>query len=109
MATDTLYKWLKPDRTTTYQNSVWPVEVGEWTPDLKPVLCQSGWHLATFQGIGKHAKIGATLWLAEGRGGSRTQDDKIAFIVLLSTIFMCMTAGVLAMNQLRSIEPADVF
>ncbi len=32
-----------------------------------------------------------------------------AFIVLLSTIFMCMTAGVLAMNQLRSIEPADVF
>jgi len=32
-----------------------------------------------------------------------------AFIVLVSTILMCMAAGVLAMNQLRSIEPADIF
>jgi putative ABC transport system permease protein len=32
-----------------------------------------------------------------------------ALIVLSSTILICLTSGMLAVNQLRSIEPADVF
>lgn len=32
-----------------------------------------------------------------------------AFFVLVSTTLMCMTSGVLAINQLRSTEPADIF
>jgi hypothetical protein len=76
----TYYKWLNPDRTTTYQGVKWPKRVGVWTPDKTPVLCQSGWHLATHQGIGEHARVGAVLWTAEGRGESAGQkDDKIAF------------------------------
>lgn len=32
-----------------------------------------------------------------------------AIIVLISTILMCMTSGALAINQLRSTDPADIF
>jgi putative ABC transport system permease protein len=32
-----------------------------------------------------------------------------AIIVLISTILMCMISGALAMNQLRSTDPADIF
>ena len=77
--TETLYKWLNPDRTTTYQHSKWPKRVGVWTPDVSPRLCERGWHLAIPIGIGEHARVGAVLWVAEGRGASDVQDDKIAF------------------------------
>ena len=77
--TDTLYKWLNADRTTAYQGVRWPKRVGVWTPDKTPCLCSSGWHLATHEGIGEHARIDATLWIAEGRGTQDAQDDKIAF------------------------------
>ena len=30
--TETFYKWLNPDRTTTYQGVKWPKRVGVWTP-----------------------------------------------------------------------------
>ena len=43
------------------------------------MLCQSGWHLATHQGIGKHAQAGAVLWIAEGRGACDSAPDKVAF------------------------------
>jgi hypothetical protein len=75
----TYYKWLKPDRTTTYQGVKWPKRVGVWTPDAKPVFCQSGWHLATHQGIAEYARTGAVLWIAEGRGEFVAADDKVAF------------------------------
>jgi hypothetical protein len=77
--TETYYKWLKPDRTTTYQRVKWPKRVGVWTPDTTPVICVSGWHLATHQGIAEHARNGAVLWIAEGRGASVAADDKVAF------------------------------
>jgi putative ABC transport system permease protein len=32
-----------------------------------------------------------------------------AAIVLISTILMCMTSGALAINKLRSTDPADIF
>ena len=54
--TQIYYKWLKPDRTTTYQGVKWPKRVGVWTPDETPKLCASGWHLATHQGIAEHAR-----------------------------------------------------
>jgi hypothetical protein len=77
--TQIYYKWLKPDRTTTYQGVKWPKRVGVWTPDAKPVFCQSGWHLATHQGIAEYARTGAVLWIAEGRGEFVAADDKVAF------------------------------
>ncbi len=77
--TQIYYKWLKPDRTTTYRWVKWPKRVGVWTPDAKPVLCQSGWHLATHQGISKHAQAGSVLWIAEGRGACDSAPDKVAF------------------------------
>jgi hypothetical protein len=75
----TYYKWLNKDRTTTYQHVKWPKRVGVWTPDIAPMLCESGWHLATHQGIGEHARTDAVLWIAEGRGASQEQDDKVVF------------------------------
>ena len=75
----TYYKWLKPDRTTTYQGVKWPKRVGVWTPDVTPVMCVSGWHLATHEGIAEHARTGSVLWIAEGRGASVAADDKVAF------------------------------
>jgi len=77
--TQIYYKWLKPDRTTTYQGVKWPKRVGVWTPDETPKLCASGWHLATRQGIAEHARTGAVLWIAEGRGASVVAEDKVAF------------------------------
>ena len=73
------YKWLKPDRTTTYQGVKWPKRVGVWTPDVTPVMCVSGWHLATHEGIAGHARTGAVLWIAEGRGEFVAAGDKVAF------------------------------
>jgi hypothetical protein len=75
----TYYKWLKPDRITTYQKVKWPKRVGVWTPDVTPVMCVSGWHLATHEGIAEHARTGAVLWIAEGRGESVAAGDKVAF------------------------------
>ena len=77
--TQIYYKWLNPNRTTTYQGVKWPKRVGVWTPDETPKLCASGWHLATHQGIAGHARTGAVLWIAEGRGASVAADDKVAF------------------------------
>jgi hypothetical protein len=75
----TYYKWLTPDRVTTHQHALWPVRAKVWTPDKNPVLCCSGWHLATHEGIGEHCRIGAVLWEAEGRGEMAESEDKIAF------------------------------
>ena len=77
--TETFYKWLNPDRTTTYQGVKWPKRVGVWTPDATPVMCTSGWHLATHEGIAEHARTGAVLWIAEGRGEFVAAGDKVAF------------------------------
>ena len=78
--TQIYYKWLNPNRTTTYQGVKWPKRVGVWTPDETPKLCVSGWHLATHRGISEHTLVGAVLWIAEGRGASvAADDDKVAF------------------------------
>ena len=77
----TLYKWLTPDRTTTYQREPWPVRAKVWTPVKTPRLCRTGWHLATLAGVAAHLPqtFPAVLWEAEGRGASDAQSDKIAF------------------------------
>ncbi len=77
--TQTLYKWLHPDRTTTYQHVRWPKRAKVWTPNKTPRLCVSGWHLATHEGISEHARVDAVLWTAEGRGAHFDQLDKVVF------------------------------
>jgi hypothetical protein len=81
MRTDVVvgYKWLTAERVTTYQSIKWPKPAKQWTQSELPVLCRSGWHLATFEGISEHVRVGAVLWLAEGRGARDEQHDKIAF------------------------------
>ena len=84
----TYYKWLNPGRVSTIQNVKWPKRVNAWTDDETPVLCTSGWHLATDEGLGEFAVIGATLWIAEGRGNSVSESSKVAFtsVRLLSEV-----------------------
>ena len=75
-----LYKWLTPNRTTTYTHVRWPVAERQWTSPKAPELCESGWHLATLAGLSKHlpTTFPAVLWTAEGRGDCDESDDKIA-------------------------------
>ena len=74
----TLYKCLLPDRTTPHAHVPWPVRARQWTPPATPVLCESGWHLATERGLSEHLVVGE-LWTAEGRGECVEEDDKVAF------------------------------
>ena len=76
-----LYKWLTPNRTTTYTCVRWPVRARQWTSPKTPELCKSGWHLATLAGLSKHlpTKFPAVLWTAEGRGATDSAIDKVAF------------------------------
>ena len=64
----TIYKWLKPDRTTPTQGVKWPVEVGEWTPSEKPIICESGWHGMEAKDVLEHFSEGLILWEVEVRG-----------------------------------------
>src|ERR1017187_8833988 len=75
-----LYKWMLPGMKTSYQNRVWPVEVGEWTAKETPVLCKSGWHGCEEKDVLTHlpAEIGATLWAVEIRGARVDGSDKFA-------------------------------
>ena len=76
-----LYKWLTPNRTTTYTYVRWPVPARQWTSPETLGLCESGWHLATLAGLSAHlpAAFPAVLWTAEGRGDCDESVDKIAF------------------------------
>jgi hypothetical protein len=75
-----LYKWLHADGTTAIQRKSWPVAVGEWTPSVIPVLCQSGWHAMYERDVLAHLpeEAGAQLWRVEVRGEVVEGDDKIA-------------------------------
>ncbi|TXI02265.1 MAG: hypothetical protein E6Q76_15745 [Rhizobium sp.] len=63
----------------------WPLpqdgQPGAWTPNREPRVCGRGWHLATPRGVSRWIKAGAVqeLWLAEGRGNTSHQRDKVAF------------------------------
>ena len=72
----TIYKWLKPDRTTPTQGVKWPVEVGEWTPSETPVICESGWHGMEAKDVLEHFSEGLVLWEVEVRGERVDGDDK---------------------------------
>ena len=74
----TIYKWLKPDRTTPTQGVKWPVEVGEWTPSETPVICESGWHGMEAKDVLEHFSEGLILWEVEVRGERVDGDDKFA-------------------------------
>ena len=74
----TLYKCLLPDRVTPHAHVPWPVRARQWTPPATPVLCESGWHLATERGLSQHLVVGE-LWTAEGRGECVAATDKVAY------------------------------
>ena len=42
--TEPLYKWLLADRESPTQRFQWPEDETLWTPNAKPILCESGWH-----------------------------------------------------------------
>ena len=80
----TLYKITHPDGRpiVAKTSAVWPLptakRAGRWTPDAKPKLCYSGWHLMGVEGLSAHLAIG-TLWEAEGRGKSVGDATKVAY------------------------------
>ena len=51
---EVLYKWLIKDTRPPVQGGVWPVAIGEWTPEAKPILCESGWHGVHAKDVAKH-------------------------------------------------------
>ena len=75
-----LYKWMLPGLITPTQNKTWPVAVGEWTPETKPVLCQSGWHGMEEKDVLGYlpSRAGAELYLVEIKGTILTGEDKFA-------------------------------
>lgn len=61
----------------------WPMP-GEWTREVRPIACHSGWHLCTASGITNWVKAGATqeLWVAEGDDtmpADSRHPDKVAY------------------------------
>ena len=72
-----LYKWLQADRTTPTQKFRWPEDETLWTPNVKPVLCKSGWHGMEEKDVLKHLPgVGAVLYEVEVRGEVVKGDDK---------------------------------
>ena len=66
--TQIYYKWLKPDRTTIYQGIKWPKRVGVWTPDANASCVPRAGTSPHTRASAEHARTGAVLWIAEGRG-----------------------------------------
>ena len=77
--TESLYKWLRADRTTPTQKFRWPEAETLWTPNVKPVLCVSGWHGVEEKDVLKHLPgVGAVLYEVEVRGEVVEGGDKFA-------------------------------
>lgn len=79
------FKVLNEGRKAQVGSTQWP-EVGEWTQEEFYVrLCQSGWHLSTFDGLSRWINYVSgpriQLFLAEGAGGSHVDktEGKTAF------------------------------
>jgi hypothetical protein len=74
----TLYKWLDANGKTPTKGFVWPYEVGEWAPDAKPVLCESGWHGMEEKDVLSHLPgDNAGLYEVEVRGDVVHGEDKL--------------------------------
>ena len=80
----TYYKFTSPGRRSTHADNgfVWPApsgkRPGKWTDHVSPVVpCASGYHLTTAEHL--LSWTNAELWVAEGRGLSVVQGDKVAF------------------------------
>ena len=77
--TESLYKWLRADRTTPTQKFPWPEDETLWTPNVKPVLCVSGWHGVEEKDVLKHLLgVGSVLYEVEVRGEVVRGGDKFA-------------------------------
>ena len=75
-----LFKLLtvKDDGTNWANSGCWPA-VGEWTEAKTVYPCRSGWHLTRAQHLMRWQSWGPDLFLAEGRGDSAEDQDKVVF------------------------------
>ena len=74
-----LYKWLLADRKSPTQRFQWPEDETLWTPNAKPVLCESGWHGMEEKDVLAHLPgVGAVLYEVEVRGEIVSGSDKFA-------------------------------
>jgi hypothetical protein len=74
-----LYKWLVGDKISPVQNLKWPVGVGEWTQNVNPVICRSGWHGMVERNVLEHLpQEKATLWVVEIDGKRVDDENKFA-------------------------------
>jgi hypothetical protein len=81
----TLYKWLDANGKTPTKGFVWPYEVGEWAPDAKPVLCESGWHGMEEKDVLSHLPgDNAGLYEVEVRGDVVHGEDKLRAFALIN-------------------------
>ncbi len=92
------YKCLLEGRRSPHTRLEWPVRAGAWTPAREPVLCKSGWHLATVEGLSEHLVAGE-LWEAEGRGKYEVAVDKVAY----SQARLVRKVGDVSVRQLREL------
>ena len=77
--TESLYKWLQADRTTPTQGFLWPEDETLWTPNVKPILGESGWHGVEEKDVLTHLPgVGAVLYEVEVRGDVVKGGDKFA-------------------------------
>src|ERR1035437_515368 len=74
-----LYKWLLADRRSPTKRFLWPDDDALWTPNAKPILCESGWHGMEEKDVLAHLPgVGAVLYEVEARGEIVKGSDKFA-------------------------------
>src|ERR1035437_2164920 len=74
-----LYKWLLADRRSPTKQFLWPDDDALWTPNAKPILCESGWHGMEEKDVLAHLPgVGAVLYEVEARGEIVKGSDKFA-------------------------------
>src|ERR1035437_8748475 len=74
-----LYKWLLADRRSPTKQFLWPDDDALWTPNAKPILCESGWPGMEEKDVLAHLPgVGAVLYEVEARGEIVKGSDKFA-------------------------------
>ena len=55
-------------------------EIGEWTEEKEPEMCQRGWYVTTRPDKYRHGNWdGMKTYLCEGRGNMKIEEDKVSF------------------------------
>ena len=67
------YKFTSSGRAPTHRTNDYP-PVGEWSESKTPVVCKSGWHVPTTEGMSRW--LSTELWEVEVDGNSSRHADK---------------------------------